>query len=144
MAIPTIGDRMTDADLFDLNAKKYSLSELCDTYLLLSFWSMTCMVCMKAARDLKVVEQEYRDRVRIVSINMDTALSMWQQGTERDGITWYNLSDGQGSSGGVGKTYGVMSFPAYVLFNPEGIIIDRWMGYKPGRFTEKMQEHLPH
>jgi hypothetical protein len=73
---------------------------------------------------------------------MDTEKSMWEQGTRRDAITWQNLSDGQGVGGEIGINYGIAGYPAYVLINPEGIVIDRWMGYKPGRFDEKMNEHL--
>lgn len=142
MAIPTIGEKLIDCKLLDLEGGEHRLSEYTGKYLLISFWSMTCMICMKAAQDLKKIYSKYDGQLTVVSINMDTAKSAWEQGTGRDGIAWANLSDGQGTAGGAGAAYGVVSYPAYVLFSPDGVIVDRWMGYKSGRFEEKMQEHL--
>lgn len=142
MAIPTIGDNYLDAELIDLNDEKHTLSAFNDKFMLLSFWSMSCMICMKAAKHLKPIHESYADKLTIVSINMDTDKVKWEMGTSRDKITWTNLSDGLGSAGGIGQAYGVFGFPAYVLINKDGVIIDRWMGYKAGRFEEKMNEHL--
>ncbi len=140
MAIPTIGDPIINASLYDIHGKQTDLSEYTGKYLLLSFWSLTCMICMKAASGLKKIHEQYGDRLNIVSINMDTEKSMWEQGSVRDGIIWTNLSDGKGPFDGVGKIYGTVSYPSYVLINKDGIIIDRWMGYRPGRFEEKLAE----
>lgn len=142
MATPTIGDHITDFVLLDRNGEKHKLSEYNNKFMLLGFWSVTCMVCMKAAQDLKKLHESHGDKLNIVSINMDIDEARWEQGTQRDKPEWPNLSDGMGYSAGVGKEYGIVSYPAYVLVNNEGIIIDRWMGFKPGKFEEKMEEHL--
>ena len=142
MSIPTIGDKIVDVVLEDLNGNSRKLSDFAGKYQLLSFWSLTCMICMKAASGLKNIHNQHGDKINIISINMDTEKSMWEQGTNRDGISWSNLSDSKGPYDGVGKIYGIVSYPAYVLINPDGIIIDRWMGYKPGRFEEKLADIL--
>ncbi|MFW5656542.1 MAG: TlpA family protein disulfide reductase [Bacteroidota bacterium] len=142
MAIPAVGDRISDNTLYDLEDKEHNLKDFTGTYLLLEFWSVTCMVCMKVSKELKDIHEKYQNKVNIIGLNMDTQKSLWEQGTARDGIRWTNLSDGQGSSAGIGNEYGVFSYPAFVLVNPEGIIVDRWMGYKPGRIEEKIKEHL--
>ena len=142
MAIPTIGDHITDAILVDRKGEEHKLSDYNNKYMLLSFWSVTCMVCMKAARELKKLNDNYSDKLNVVSINMDTDEARWEQGTQRDNVTWANLSDGMGYAAGVGKEYGIVSYPAYVLINADGVIVDRWMGYKPGRFEEKINMHL--
>lgn len=142
MIVPSIGDKIADADLLDLNGNETKLSEYNDKHVLLSFWSLTCMICMKASGELSKLHEQYKDKLNIVSINMDIDKTMWEKGTNRDSIIWTNLSDGKGVFSGVGKLYRIVSYPSYVLINTEGIIIDRWMGYKPGRFEEKMKNHL--
>ena len=142
MASLSSGEKMIDSTLLDMDGEEHKLSSFNDKYILLSFWSMTCLICMKAAKDLKKIHESYKPKLNIVGINMDTEKSMWEQGTKRDAITWINLSDGKGVSDGVGLDYGIAGFPAYVLIDSNGIIIDRWMGYKPGRFEEKMNIHL--
>ena len=142
MAIPTIGDHITDAVLRDRSGAEHKLSDFNDKPMLISFWSVTCLICMKAARDLKKLHENYVEKLNIISVNMDTDDARWEAGTQRDNISWANLSDSLGYSAGIGKEYGIVSYPAYVLINDEGIIIDRWMGYKLGRFEEKMEEHF--
>ena len=140
--MPTIGDQMIDAALFDLDGNKHKLTEYNNKPVLLSFWSVTCLICMKAARELNKLYKTYGDTISIVSVNLDTDKARWEAGTSRDTIEWANLSDGLGYAAGIGKDYGIVSYPAYVLFNENGKIIDRWMGFKPGRFEEKMAEHF--
>ncbi len=142
MTVLSVGDNMVDSNLFDLDEVKHSLSDYNDKYILMSFWSMTCLVCMKAAKDIKIIHEKYADKLNVIAVNMDTSKSMWEQGTRRDNISWINLSDGAGFSGGVGLQYGITGYPAYVLINTDGKIVDRWMGYKPGRFEEKLALHL--
>lgn len=140
--MPTIGEMFTDATLQDLNGDEHQLSNYNDKPILLHFWSVTCLICMKTARELKKLHEGYGDKLNIVSINMDTDKARWEQGAKRDNLDWANLSDGQGYFGGIGKEYGIVSYPAYVLIDKNEKIIDRWMGYKPGRFEEKMVAHF--
>ncbi|NJM15766.1 MAG: TlpA family protein disulfide reductase [Chloroflexia bacterium] len=142
MGISTTGDNMVDAVLYGLDGREYRLSSFKGKYVLAHFWSMRCLVCMSAARELKIIHEKYNDRLNLVSINMDTEKSLWEQGTRRDAIVWANLSDGLGFSEGVGNAYGIVGYPAYVFFNSKGAIIDRWMGFKPGRFEEKINAYM--
>lgn len=142
MSIPVVGEPLVDASLEDLNGKPVKLSEFKGKYLLLEFWSLTCFSCMNTAKELQPLHNDVKDKVEFIGINMDTEKSMWEQGTNRDGIVWTNLSDGLGSDGGIGQAYGVIGYPAFVLVDPEGIIIDRWMGFKPGRTAEKIKQVL--
>ena len=138
----TIGDRLISLELLDLNEQIHDLKEYLGNHLLISFWSMRCFSCMKAAKDLKVLHETLSDKLTIVGINMDTQKGLWEQGTSRDAIAWPNLSDLKGFSDGAGKEFGITGYPAYVLVNVEGIIVDRWMGYKPGRIEEKVKAQL--
>ncbi len=142
MSTPSVGEKMINTTLFDLEGKEHELNSFLGKHILIDFWSMTCFPCMNAARELKVIMEKYKNRLHVIGINMDTERALWEQGTKRDGITWANLSDGQGSEGGIGSIYGVFGYPAYMLISPEGIILDKWMGFKPGRFEDKIKEHV--
>jgi peroxiredoxin len=138
MTIPNVGSPMIDFNLSGLEGDGHKLEDFKGKYMLLEFWSLTCFSCMKAANVLKKMQETYHDKLHIIGLNMDTEHSMWEQGSRRDGITWHNLSDGKGTDDGIGLAYGIVGFPAYVMINPEGIIVDRWMGFKEGRLEEKV------
>ncbi|MEL7340943.1 MAG: DNA topoisomerase IV, partial [Bacteroidota bacterium] len=74
--------------------------------------------------------------------SMDTKYEWWQQATERDSITWVNLSDFKGTFGGAGATYGVQGLPTYVLIGPDGKVAHRWTGFREGIFEEEVGKRL--
>jgi peroxiredoxin len=142
MATPQIGDQIESTTLNDLQGNSYELSDLFSNYTLLHFWSMTCMTCMRSAGELQKAKDKYEGKVQFVSVNMDTNKSFWHQGAKRDGISWLNLNDGKGVQGGIGKSLGIMAYPAYILLNEEGKIVDRWMGFKEGKIDQKIKENI--
>ena len=123
MKIPSIGDPIIDTPLFDLKGERYTLSGFLERPTLLCFWSTTCMICMKSMGELKSTYEKHKDKVNLVSINVDEDHDTWEHGSRRDNIEWANLSDGHGSGSGIAYAYGVFAHPAYVLINTQGIIM---------------------
>ena len=91
---------------------------------------------------LRELNSNYNENLTVVGINMETNKEMWEQGTKRDSITWINLSDGKGTFAGASVIYGINGFPTYILINPEGVIVDRWMGFEKGIFKKKLGKHI--
>lgn len=135
---PAIGEKMTDAELLDFTGKKCNLSDFNNKKILIEFWSMTCLTCMRTAPEISNANQEFGDSIHFIGINCDTTKSMWETGTNRDSITWTNLSDLKGVDG-VAGAYGVAAFPVFYLIDENGIVLDKWMGYKAGRIKEKIE-----
>ncbi len=58
-------------------------------------------------------------------------------------MPWNNLSDSNGMYAGIANQYGVLGVPSYFLISPEGIIVDKWVGYKTEMFQSNLEKHIP-
>ncbi|MEM6348883.1 MAG: TlpA disulfide reductase family protein [Bacteroidota bacterium] len=142
--VPEVGNEMVDLLVEDLDGKTHQLSEFREAgkYMLLDFWSLACGPCVMAAPELRAMQAKYPDQLTIVGLSMDTKYEWWQKATERDSITWTNLSDFKGTFGGAGATYGVQGLPTYVLIGPDGKVAHRWTGFSAGIFEEQVGTRL--
>jgi len=141
-AVPEIGNKMINIDAYDISGKKHSLADYKGKYILLDFWSMACRPCAMAVPELRELNTTFSNSLTIVGFNMETNKKMWLKGTERDSITWVNLSDGKGIFAGASSAYGVKGFPTYILINPDGVIVERWMGFRKGILNDKLKKYM--
>ena len=91
---------------------------------------------------MRKLSANYQNDLVVIGVNMETKKKFWIEASKKDSITWINLSDGKGTFGGASYTYGINGFPTYILINQEGVIVDRWMGFWPGVFEEKLSKYL--
>lgn len=134
------GERLIDATLPDTAGVVHRLSDYLGKYLLIDFWSYGCGPCHMAIPEMRQLSEILSDSVTIVSINVDSDLKYWKFHS-RD-IIWPNLSDGKGMRGGLAARYGIEGYPCFLLFDPEGILIDRWPGYYKGILKKKIETHV--
>lgn len=137
-----VGDKYIDLYAHDLNGQSHRLSDFNDKYILLDFWSLACYPCILAAPEIREVSEKYKNKLNVIGINLDTRKNLWEEATRRDTITWINLSDGKGVFGGAFHKYRINGFPTYILIYTQGIIVDRWAGYEPGIFEDKLSKYL--
>lgn len=130
------GDEMADADLYDLEGNVHRLAEFKGKYILLDFWSRGCGPCLLALPEMKEIAEEYKDRLTIVSISIDTKEG-WKKASETHQLTWQNLNELKGMNGLYAR-YGVRGIPNYVFISPEGKIIEKWSGYGKNSLKEKL------
>ena len=134
------GEEMADADLYDLQGKRYRLADFKGKYILLDFWSTGCGPCLLAMPELKEVAALYEGRLAVVSLSIDNR-SNWEKASQQHDISWYNLSDLQ-QQRGLHARYGVRAIPHYVLISPEGRVLKCWTGYRKGSLKQQMEELL--
>ncbi|PXY01087.1 hypothetical protein DF185_10570 [Marinifilum breve] len=139
---PEIGDKMIDFVAHDTDGKNHSLSEYKGKYLLLDFWSMGCGPCMMAMPETKKLDSLNRDQLCIIGLNMASSEETWKDVSIKKNISWVNLSDGKSTFSGISSVYGITAFPTYILIDPDGKIIDKWMGYSKGHLEEKLKKHI--
>lgn len=132
---------MADADLVDLQEKKRRLADYKGKYLLLDFWSVGCGPCLMAMPELKALSDTLKDRLTVVSLNIDDKRSLWKRTSEKEQISWVNLNDDRGMTG-LAARYGVNGIPHYVMISPEGTVLGHWIGYEKGKLSEKVREYL--
>ncbi len=139
---PNIGDKYINFKAFDIENKSHQLSDYIGKYILLDFWSIGCYPCILSIPEMRKLSANYQNDLVVIGVNMETKKKFWIEASKKDSITWINLSDGKGTFGGASYTYGINGFPTYILINQEGVIVDRWMGFWPGVFEEKLSKYL--
>lgn len=134
------GDDMADTDLFDLDGNIHHLADFKGKYMLLDFWSSGCGPCIMALPEMKEIQEQYKDRLTIVSLSSDTK-NRWKAASAQHEMTWENLSDLK-QNAGLSAIYDVNGIPNYVLISPEGKIMKMWSGYGKGSLKLKMRRYL--
>lgn len=137
----TIGDVILDGNLHDTAGVKHSMSEYRGKYVLADIWSSGCGPCVASVPELKEVQEMFKDSLHIVGVSTDTDRA-WKKATREHGITWNNLSDGLGTYAGFCANFAVRGVPYYMIINPQGEIIDYWMGYRKDVIKERIREAM--
>ena len=133
---------MINFNAYDTAGVNYVLTDFQGKYILLDFWHLGCGPCNDAIPETIELHKNNQELLTIIGINLISDGKLWIEKTKKEGISWINLSDGKGTYAGVSAKYGILGLPTYFLINPEGIIIEKWMGYWDGVFNEKLTKHF--
>ncbi len=118
----------------DISAKQpsgesLSLRSLRGQYVLLDFWASWSAPCRKEIPNMVKVYNEFKDKgFTILSYSLDggnNALAQWTEAIEKNGLTWYHISDLAGQNSLPTQLYGVKNVPTNFLIDPNGIIIGK-------------------
>lgn len=136
----TIGDKMADGDLLDMDGNKIRLSDYTDRYRLLDFWSIGCGACIAMMPELEKVAEEYQDKLTVISINCDSE-KFWKNFSTHKSDYMKNLLDPLGRLG-FNQQYGVKGWPTLVLIGPDDTILDSWIGGGSNKLRSKVKEFV--
>lgn len=139
-----VGDTFYDFEGLNQQKEKVQLSSIRnkEKFTLIDFTSTHCGASMQAADELASVYQNYSDSLKIVSFSGDPQKEAWLEGVERDSVKWLSIWDGKGRFSETSISYGVTSFPTFVLINPKGEIVDKWSGYSEGNIKTRIDKNL--
>lgn len=120
-----IGKQASDFALKDLNGKEIILSDFRGSYVLLDFWASWCKPCREKSKLIASRIEEFNKKgIKIISVSMDDKVNLWKNASEKDGITWINVSDLTGfQSSKVAQDYKVRQLPTLFFIDPQGKII---------------------
>lgn len=138
------GDNYLDFKALNQFDEKTSLSDLRENgkFLLINYTSAYCGACIMATDELREVYSKYRNSLNIVDFSADPQKKDWQKSVERDGNPWATLWDGKGRYSESAIRYNFSATPTFLLINPDGRIVDRWVGYKQGRLKNDLEKYL--
>lgn len=139
--IAQIGGEMVDCELFDSTDSLRRLSEFKGKYILLDFWTATCNPCIQSLPELKALEEEYKDRLTVISINMDPK-EVWMEAIDKYKMTGEQWNDPNRDRKSSRVIYQVRAYPQYVLISPEGIIDQVWQGYAKASLIVRLKDGI--
>ncbi len=138
----SIGDPFLDFEAEDQNGNRIRLSDLVGKdgkYVLLNFSATGCYYCRSAATEMREMVKTYSDSLSIVSVLMDRRPETRQEVLVEDSICWPSLwSDQERERRAISIPYQVRSFPTFFVIDPQGVIVQKWNGYRAGIFEEKI------
>lgn len=137
-----IGDQYHDFEGLNQKDKNVKFSDVKGEYTLLDFTAAFCGPCIQAADELVEINKNYSDSLNIVSFSQDPKKDVWLKSLERDKVAWNSIWDGKGRYSETSIKYGIQGIPTFVLINPEGIIIDKWIGYEKGSILSRLEKSL--
>ena len=124
-AANTRGDNLLELTLVDLDGKKVRLDKLAENKpLLLYFWATWCKPCRKTQPKVAALAKEYKDRVKVVGINvggLDSPKDI-KKYRSRHRITYTMLIDRDDEAV---KAYSVSAIPVIILVDETGKILFR-------------------
>ena len=131
------GSPVPSYEYFDKNGKSVRISDFAGKWVLVDFWSRGCGPCLKAVPELGAVSNEFKEKLAVVSISLDSE-NPWKEASREHGIFWNDWNDPKGTSGSV-RAFGTNGIPTFVIVSPEGIIVDIITGYSEGMLRNKVQ-----
>ncbi len=114
----------------NLANKQVHLSDFNGKIILLDFWASWCGPCRPGNHDLIELFSKYRQSgFEIVSFSLDTNPEDWKKASEKDSITWTNISDLNGYYSKQAASYKIRAIPKSFLIDRNGIITEIFTGY---------------
>ena len=122
-----VGSPAQDFKLKDTSGKDVQFSDLLSKKLfVLDFWASWCAPCRSNNPEIKRIIEEFGDeRISFISTSADDSKRLWVEAIRKDEMTWTQLSDLKGPTGGFIEEKGVYAFSTYVLLSPQGVVISR-------------------
>ena len=138
-----IGDTYADFSAQDQDGNQVKLSELRNhKYTLIDFSTTYCGPCIESIPELKEIADIHKDNLQLVTFSGNSNKQRWENSIKRDSLPWKSLWDGKGYKSKTIIGYQVTGYPTFCLIDPDGKIVDQWVGYGKDELKNKMKQHL--
>jgi cytochrome c biogenesis protein CcmG/thiol:disulfide interchange protein DsbE len=108
-----------------LDGRKLKLSDYAGKTVLVNIWAPWCGPCKLETPGFVKIYKEYKDRgLEILSVAVNS-----NEGDVRAFIQKYGVEFPVGIKDEVGRQYGTYGIPDNYLFNPDGSLVKRFIGY---------------
>ncbi|HNF71558.1 MAG TPA: TlpA disulfide reductase family protein, partial [Chitinophagaceae bacterium] len=104
--------------------KKYTLSKIKRSYLLVDFWASWCGPCKGEIPFMKTAYERFHKKgFEILSVSLDDKKDNWLNALRYFQMPWPQVSDVKGFRSVVNDLYPIPSIPKTLLLDPEGKIV---------------------
>jgi peroxiredoxin len=110
----------------DTSGKMLSLSSFRGKYVLIDFWASWCGPCREENPNVVKAYQRFHNKnFEILSVSLDQPgkHADWVKAIQKDGLTWYHVSDLKYWKSDIAKLYAIRSIPQNFLIDPQGKIV---------------------
>jgi len=116
--------------LTTIRAAELSLDQYRDQIVYVDFWASWCIPCKKSFPWMNKMHQKYKDQgLKIIAINVD------ENPTDADKFLAENPAKFEimrDPEGGLAKKYKLVGMPTSLLFDTQGKLVSRHVGFKKG------------
>lgn len=135
---PMLNIKAPEWNLLDLDGKKVSLRTFIGSPIFLEAWNSSCSHCMASLPKVKEIENEFGDKIKVITVNFDYNLEETKQAVKTEGINYMVL---QGDAN-FELDYDIRSFPSYFVINSEGVIVFSERGTIEGKKANALFEAI--
>lgn len=123
-----------------IDGSDFTFSSLRGKYVLIDFWGVWCGPCVAEMPRVKEYAEKYADKLTILGINSGDTKEKMVNFLNKNGYNWQQVMSGKDTDNLVLK-FNVAGFPTKFIIDPEGKIIQRYLGSGEKAF-EKIDELL--
>lgn len=123
-----------------LDGKKLTLDSLKGNVVILDFWATWCQPCRAQHALYEEVKQRFHNRNDVILLSIDTdedrnlvAPFLQQMNWSRSAVYFED---------GLQRLLGVSSIPTTILFDKQGRIASRMVGFLPDKFADQLSERI--
>jgi peroxiredoxin len=119
-----IGQPAMNFKMKDMQNNTISLETFKDKYLILTFATSQCELCMPEYDELLAIRKAFPAKeLSILTVSLDENKENWKKVAKERGINWTQAIDSTGWASEMVSLYNVMSVPCNYLIDKKGIII---------------------
>jgi peroxiredoxin len=112
-----------------LQGEELALNQMTGKIVVLDFWATWCPPCRESVGELKELSRKYSsDKVVLMSISADENDAAWREFVAKKKMEWPQYRDADGN---LRRSFGIHSFPTYMVIDGDGIIKQRIVGMNP-------------
>ena len=112
-----------------LQGQQISLKQLAGRVVVMDFWATWCPPCRESVPELKDLTKKYpTEKLMLISVSADKDDRAWREFVAKKNMDWAQYRDADHR---ILDTFGIHSFPTYLVIDGDGIIKERLTGLNP-------------
>jgi thioredoxin-like negative regulator of GroEL len=118
-----------DFEISSLQGQRISLKQLAGRIVVMDFWATWCPPCRASVPELKELTKKYpTEKLLLISVSADSDDGAWREFVAKKNMDWTQYRDADHK---IINSFGIHSFPTYLVIDGDGIIKERFTGMNP-------------